>query len=468
MSVSFLQHSPSKIKTYTIPITLTPAQKVIDTTQARFKIIRAGRKFGKSTYGIYSTIKKAGKPNSICWFLGPTYRQSKLIAWKEFKTLLPREVLAKKPNETDLYFTLKNGSEIYVMGGDNPDSLRGPAPNHVVVEEAAMQQAEIWHEVVRPNLTAKVGSAEFITTPKGFNWFKDLEDKARLLIHAGSQDWAVFHYTIHDNPYIKREEIEDARKECDSEPAWNQEYLAKYESSVGRVFSSFSDERHCRSIEIPPAGTEISRAVDYGMRDNTAGLWGFVRGGVLNVYREHLQNDTPASTQAALILNKTTDREKVTKNIISHDAAKEDANMRGLTVKWHFENAGMRPLQLSSRNKSASRQMIQRLVNENRLLIDPNNCPKLRSQLLKYEWKDTLMEKTADGNDDAVDALHYLVELLQFELFMDRRPAGQMSQEEIWKSIRAEKAAQKIRRFPIEKRETLSEFKFEDSFAGYL
>src|SRR6185503_18041022 len=172
MSVNYaptLSEGSKKSKRFTIPLELTPSQKIIEGVDARFKIIRAGRKFGKSTYGIYSAIKAAGKPGSIVWFCGPTFRQAKLIAWKEFKNLLPREALSKKPNETDLIFTLKNGSEIYVMGSDNPDSLRGPAPDHVVMEEAAMQQPEAWYEVVRPNLTAKRGSASFITTPKGFN-----------------------------------------------------------------------------------------------------------------------------------------------------------------------------------------------------------------------------------------------------------------------------------------------------------
>jgi hypothetical protein len=468
MSVSFMPQASSKIKTFEIPIKLTPSQKIIDQSSSRFKIIRAGRKFGKTTYGIFSAIRAAGIPKAIVWFLGPTYRQSKLIAWKEFKTLLPREVLAKKPNETDLVLTLKNGSEIYVMGGDNPDSLRGPAPNHVVVEEAAMQQAEVWHEVVRPNLTAKIGSAEFITTPKGFNWFKDLEDKARLLIQAGSKDWSVFHFTIYDNPHISREEIELARKECDSKAVWDQEYMAKYESSVGRVFSAFSDERHCDAITLPTTRFETYRAVDYGMRDDTACLWAYIRGNKLMVYREHLQSDTPASVQAKLILNKTTDIENVQMNAISHDAAKQDSDMRGLTVKWHFENAGMRPMYLSSRDKKGSRHMIQTLINEDRLVIDPVACPKLRKQVLAYEWKDTLMEKTVDGKDDAVDALHYLVELLQFKLFLNRPKSEEKSMAEIWASIRAEKAAQKIRKVPMPEAVSLSEFKFDDTFAGYF
>jgi hypothetical protein len=467
MSVQFMPVKEPKTKSFTIPLTLTMAQDCIDKMPARFKLIRAGRKFGKSTYGEYSCICHAGKPNSVVWFAGPTYHQAKLIAWKEFKNLIPREALAKKPNETDLYFTLKNGSEIYVMGSDNPDSLRGPAPDHVVIEEAAMHKPEVWNEVVRPNLTAKCGTADFITTPKGFNWFKDLEDQARKQIKEGSFDWAVFHYSIYDNPHIKRQEIEDAHRDCDSEVVWRQEYLAQYESSVGRVFSAFSDERHCKPFERPNSNFVVYRAIDYGMRDDTACLWATIQGNKLIVFREHLQSDTPASVQAALIQAKTGPNERVERNVISHDAAKEDIEMRGLTVKWHFENAGLRPMYISSRDKKSSRHMIQRLLQEDRLVIDPETCPKLKKQLLAYEWKDTTMERTADGHDDAVDALHYLVETLQHTLFMDRPKMDAQSLDQIYREIADEKASYRPH-LKVEGKEELTEFKFDDTYAGYF
>lgn len=473
MPVSYLPQAPSRTRTFEIPLTLTPCQRKIDLSPSRFKIIRAGRKFGKSTYAEYSCIKKLGKPGAIVFFLGPTYRQAKLIAWEDFKRLIPREVLAKKPNETDLVLTLRNGSRLYVLGSDNADSLRGLAPDHVALEEFAMQTPATWYEIIRPNLMPRQGTADFISTPRGFNWMKDLEDDALRLKHSGSAEWDVFHFTVYDNPHNNVDEIEKAKKGCDgNEQVWRQEYMAEYESSVGRVFSSFSDERHCKPVSVPTARTEVYRAVDYGMRDDLACLWGYVagsdRGPVLKIYREHLQSDTPASIQAQLIQNKTTQAENVQMNAISHDAAKQDAEMKGLTVKWHFENAGMRPMYLSSREKKASRHMIQTLIQEDRLVIDRNSCPKLVKQLLAYEWKDTLMEKTNDGNDDAVDALHYLVELLQFKLFLGERHSTEQTYKQKYDEYQREKAALAKPKWSIEKREALSEFQFENSAAGYF
>lgn len=468
MPLTYLPQTDNKTKTYQLPIKLTPKQKIIDDSPKRFKLIRAGRKFGKSTLAEYRCIKKLGKPNSRVWFCGPTYRQSKLIAWEDFKRLIPREVMSKKPNETDLIITLKNGSQLFVMGSDNPDSLRGPAPDHVALEEFAMMQPEAWHEVIRPNLMPKKGTADFISTPRGYNWMKDLEDSARR--PKNEADWDVFHFSVYDNPHIDEGEIQKSKDGCfGNETVWNQEYLALYEASAGRVFSLFqANEQQCKRFYFPANRFTAYTGTDYGMRDNLVCLWGKIEGRDLHVYREHVQNDTPASTQAKLIQQKTTAVEDVDLNIISHDAAKQDANLQGLTVKWHFENAGMRPMYLSSRNKQGSREMIQQLLQEERLLIDPVTCPVLVKQMLRYEWKDTILEKTMDVDDDAVDALHYLVELLQFKLFLGQAAPNEKSMEEIRKTVRADLAARKIKRFPLEREEQDMSFEFEGSSAGYL
>lgn len=428
-----------KEKTFKIPLVLTPKQREIENSTARYKIVRSGRKFGKTTYAIYQSIKWLGKPNSQVWYLSATYKQAKLIAWQEFKHLIPQEALKRKPNDTDLTITLKNGSELYLIGTDEMDALRGLKPTAVIFEEAAMHKREVWHEIVRPNLLVHKAPALFISTPKGFNWFKDLEDAARASLERGETEWAIFHYTAYDNPYIDKAELEKDKRDCDNEAVWRQEYLAEYESSVGRVFNSFSELRHVSSVMMPGALMGAGRAIDWGMRDDTACLWGYPLNQKLYVYREHAENGLPASQQAQMIQNKTTDAETIERNIIGHDAEKQDAEMRGLTVKWHFANAGIRPLRAGSKDKRSNRGMLQELFRNDKIVID-KSCRKLIKQLYSYEWKDTVLEKpNDDGNDDLVDALHSLVELFQYEIFIDRKEE-KMSMSEILRKIEAEKA----------------------------
>lgn len=444
MSIPILPGDEKPKRFFELPLALTPAQEQIDECKARWIIVRAGRKFGKTVLAIKKAIEKAGKQGAVVWYVGPTYKQTKMIAWKEFKKLIPREALAKKPNETELVFTLKNGAEIYLMGADNPDSLRGPAPDFVVMEEAAMQASEVWKEVIRPNLTPKRAGCMFISTPKGYNWFWDLEEKAKKLMAEGSTSWAVFHFTIHDNPHISPDEITEAKQECDDDRVWNQEYLALYEASVGRVFAALDEVRHFTKLLLPKGPFKAYRGIDWGQRDDTACLWGRVVHVIdkpgLHVYREHFAKGLPASTQAEAILSRDTSMEQIDRSAISHDSVKEDAEMQGLTVKWHMENAGLKPLYPMSRKKKQSRQMLNQIIKEDRIIIDPS-CVKLKKQLFAYEWKDTTLEETVDGEVDGVDALHYLVELLQFELFLNRPEERVMDLDQLKEAIKAEKAA---------------------------
>lgn len=464
--MNLLESSTAPSKIFRIPLKLTPEQKIIDDSPARFKIIRAGRKFGKTTYALYRTLRWLGPPNSRVWFLCATYKQAKLIAWQEFKRLIPHEAMKKKPNDTDLVIQLKNGSELYLMGTDEMDTLRGPAPTAVIFEEVAQHKREVWHEVIRPNLVPHKAPALFIGTPKGFNWMKDLEDNARLSILQGGDEWAVFHKTIYDNPILDVKEIEQAKRDCDNDAVWRQEYLAEYESNVGRVFSQFSDLRHIADVK-PSKTMNAARSIDWGMRDDTACVWGYVQNGKLMIYREYAEANLPASTQAQIILGKTPGEERIERNIIGHDAAKQDSEMRGLTVAWHFTNAGVRPLRTGSKDKKANRAMLQQLVNEDRLLID-KSCQKLRRQMLAYEWKDTAMEKTEDGNDDLVDALHGILELFQYDLFNPRILNKPKTLIEMYEATRQEKKKQAIRKFSVDEDSAVQTLDVENSAAGYI
>jgi hypothetical protein len=80
-------------------------------------------------------------------------------------------LLAKPPNESELRVDLINGSMIRLYGADNPDALRGPYLDGVVLDEFADMKPEVWNEVVRPMLADRQGWATFIGTPKGKNEF---------------------------------------------------------------------------------------------------------------------------------------------------------------------------------------------------------------------------------------------------------------------------------------------------------
>ena len=212
---------------------LTQPQANVFRSPARFRLLNAGRRFGKTHLAVLELINAAvNKPESVNWYVAPTYRQADQIAWAKLKALLPPEYISKK-DEGDLSIILPNKSTIALRGADNPDSLRGPGLDFVVFDEAAFQKQEAWTEVIRPSLSDKLGLALFISTPSGYNWFYDLFSAAQ-----GRADWKTWQYTTLEGGHVPPEEIEAARHDMD-ERTFRQEYEASFESLAGRVYYAY-------------------------------------------------------------------------------------------------------------------------------------------------------------------------------------------------------------------------------------
>ena len=153
---------------------LTKPQQEITTSSARFRVVIAGRRFGKTHLAVRELCKYAREPNRNCWYVAPTYRMCKQIVWDKLKYKLQDLNWVTKVNESDLAITLKNNSKISLRGADNPDSLRGVSLDFCVLDEFAFIEPEAWTSVIRPTLSDRQGSAMFISTPTGRNWAYDL------------------------------------------------------------------------------------------------------------------------------------------------------------------------------------------------------------------------------------------------------------------------------------------------------
>src|SRR3990167_11072161 len=150
-------------------------QQVIRKDKHRFKVISCGRRFGKTTLAINVLIERALQtPNGLFWYISPTYRQSKAIAWRmlvsQYYNLPP--TLRGDKNESELWVEINN-AKIVLKGADSEDSLRGSGLDGLVIDEVASINnfKSLWEEVLRPDLTDKKGWAWMISTPKGFNFF---------------------------------------------------------------------------------------------------------------------------------------------------------------------------------------------------------------------------------------------------------------------------------------------------------
>src|SRR3990167_6645730 len=182
-------------------IILHPAQRKIIESNARFKIIRAGRKAGKTILEVEDMAFSAteDKDREI-YYIAPTQVQARDIIWGMFRRRLAK---IGKFNEQRLEIitpTQKGGSSLIKLAGwENRENFRGKSAHKLVFDEVDTMRDFFfcWLDIFRPTLLPTRGPASFIgITKKGeryltidvaddgsdktiFSFWEDLEDYRR-------------------------------------------------------------------------------------------------------------------------------------------------------------------------------------------------------------------------------------------------------------------------------------------------
>jgi len=255
-------------------VELHQAQLEIFNSPARFKVVSAGRRFGKSRLAAWILLIKALQSDSKdVFYIGPTFQQAKDIMWDMLKEVGDGLIADVYVNTARI--TLTNGRKIHLKGSDRPDSLRGVGLAYVVMDEYASMRPEVWEQIIRPTLADVKGGALFIGTPAGKNHFYDLYMDAEK---DDTGEGESFSFNSTDNPYIPDEEIEAARRSMSS-MAFRQEFEASFETFTGGIFKEEwlltgpEPEQGNYVIAVDPAGFEASekeRGLKSSKLDETA------------------------------------------------------------------------------------------------------------------------------------------------------------------------------------------------------
>src|ERR1043165_2541835 len=121
-----------------ISVTLPPlhrSQAQIAAHPARFRIVCAGRRWGKSRLAAMLSLKTALEQQGRCWWVAPSYAQSSM-AWRELKALAD-QMPGRIVREDVRRIALPGGGEITMKSADAPEALRGEGLDLVVLDEAA-------------------------------------------------------------------------------------------------------------------------------------------------------------------------------------------------------------------------------------------------------------------------------------------------------------------------------------------
>lgn len=235
-----------------------PGQLKLIQEAKRFNVVCCGRRWGKTVLGMDRLIHAALQGKPVAWF-SPT---NKLMAdtWRELRSILAPITCDKSEQEKRL--ELINGGVVDLWSLDSVDSGRGRKYAVAVIDEASMIPglAEAWQQTIRPTLTDLQGTAWFLSTPKGMNYFKVLFDQGQDLER---EQWASWLMPTSENPYIAAEEIESARLDL-TDANFSQEYLAQFVNWEGSVFRGVAELATAVAMTKPEPGHDYAIGCDWG------------------------------------------------------------------------------------------------------------------------------------------------------------------------------------------------------------
>lgn len=324
----------------TLTVTLPrphPAQRVVLHEAQRYNVLSCGRRWGKTTLGVDLLVKPAlaGKP--VGWF-APTYKLV-LEIWRWLETAL-RPVL-RRSNATERRMELITGGVVEFWTLADPDAGRGRKYARVVIDEAGMVAGllDIWRAAIRPTLTDLAGDAWFMGTPKGYNDFH------RLYQRAGKEPgWQAWQRSTEDNPHIPPDEITAMRTELGPTIA-AQEVDALFVEGVGQFFEQWSPTRHV--IPPQPIGADwmLWGAFDHGFAHNTAfGVIGQDGSGDLHLMGEHIRNKWLPSQHApamdGLLARLGVPRARLREVVAGLDVFQTRGDEHGRTIAQQYGDLG--------------------------------------------------------------------------------------------------------------------------------
>ncbi|MCD6551018.1 terminase family protein [Thermotoga sp.] len=239
-----------------------PGQYDAFMSDARFKILCNGRRWGKSLYSAIEILPYVFMKEKRVWIVGPTYELAQKVFREVYKYVRPRKFLWEANgrcvnSKSEMRIITNLGTEIVGKSADNPDSLIGEGLDLLIVDEAARIKEEVWNEALRPTLSDRSGRAIIISTPKGRNWFFRMWTRGKDPNFPEYQSWQ---HPSSENPYLKPEEIEEARRTL-PERAFRQEFLAEFLDDTGGVFRGVRKNIK-KTLRDPKSGEFFYKGVD--------------------------------------------------------------------------------------------------------------------------------------------------------------------------------------------------------------
>jgi hypothetical protein len=409
-----------------------------------YAVLPWGARSGKSVSAAAEIVGESSLPKTRNWIVAPTYVLADKVFDYVYEWIVLQQVLddplllgrgsvvRASRTKDQRRIELSNGSWIEGKSADSPNSLVGEQLDLIVFDECARCDEKIWLEYLEARTLDRRGRTMFISTPRGFNWFRAYYFRGQDP-EMKKKGWMSKNMKTIDNPFLDKDFIERKRSET-PEAIWKQEYEGDFSSMAGLVWPDYRDtlwrldgpKGHLydpKEVDLDDA--TWYRAIDIGTRHPTACLWGAVtREQDLFISREYEATNPIHEVHAESITALTS--EKIATTYISPDARRKSgittSHQQQLCPMDIYKRAGIyaRP---ASDNVSAGISEVARYLRATledspahpRVFIS-RECSKLRESLQSYIYHETLTSREIDApdrprkyKDHLPDAFRYLL-----------------------------------------------------------
>ena len=240
------------------PLRYHPIQAQLWQSRARFDIVYAGRRSGKTEIkgkrkaALAALNGNGGRfPDWRGFVSAPTRDQAKRIYWEDLKRLLPKPLRARPVSESKLIIYVYNKygtiSELHCLGMDKPERVEGSPWDWGLLDEYGNMKPETWGAHVRPALSDRKGKCGFIGVPEGRNHYYDLvkdAEASELVDKHGNKLWRTWHWLSED--ILDEDEIIQAKQDLD-ELTYEQEYCGSFVVFSGLAYYKFNAHVHAQN-----------------------------------------------------------------------------------------------------------------------------------------------------------------------------------------------------------------------------
>jgi hypothetical protein len=237
-----------------LPINLYPKMKDFFYHPAKRKILLAGRRSGKTISAIYYIISRCLQTKGeYILFLDTAYRNINsyyLKYWKPILDKLPSQLYkySKAPPELTL-----NNNIIHFKSIGGTDALYGESYDLILGNECSILLAEdgLLNDVLLPMLLDKDGDLVFIGSPV-INKYQEYEDLVyEIENNIQFEKWHMQRMTTYENPYLKKEVVQELENSLDTESARTQIYAEFPNRNLLQFFYTFDKLKHVKELQFP-------------------------------------------------------------------------------------------------------------------------------------------------------------------------------------------------------------------------